>query len=85
MNREDFGWAIYGLGHYVQYLLDAGAPIDIVRPAMQAYLNLEGETRGEPPVDSDLELNPPPEAVAAAKNWSPAWAGPYQWMRSQAE
>lgn len=87
MNKEDIGWAIYGLGQFVQSMLDAGASIDIVRPMMQAYLNLEAEVMGEPVADMDLVLNPPPEAVAgaAAHGWTPAWAGPYQWMLSEAK
>lgn len=87
MRDEDIGWAIYGLGQFVQSMLDTGASVDIVRPPMQAYLNIEGEVRGEPPVDIALVLNPPPAAVAgaAAHGWTPAWAGPYQWMRSEAK
>jgi hypothetical protein len=77
VDRVDLSHAIFGLGRYIQYSLEAGMDERDLHSSMQAYLNLAAAEEGlEPPCYQTLlaqKVDVSPEIRELMNQWTPTW------------
>lgn len=85
IESEALGYAIFGLGRFIDYRIKEGMPLDLIKPFMNVYLKLTAQL-------SDLEYLSydelqsqkavaEPEILQEARQLTPDWLPDYEKLR----